>query len=117
MNKILNIPAIISKVTTLVDNSIRVYVDLNELPSIKLAELFEFRNKSGIFSFAESNIDETDIEPPVLPQVEKKTQSQRLRAAIYRYWETLPKDKYPNYEDFYRMQMEVHIKQYTSKLD
>lgn len=102
--------ATISKVQTLSDGSIRIYVDTqSDLAPETQADLFNQRNKLGWFVFSEAGILEKDLN---LPEIEPefkgdKSPGQRLRAVYYRIWENTNKSK--TFEQYYKEQMEKYI--------
>ena len=72
------------------NNSIRLQVDTQEeVTDIATAMVFGYRNKVGVFAFAKSEIDKSELViPKYRPlEAEQKTPSQRLRSVLYRLWE------------------------------
>ena len=111
----LQFPAYISKVSTMA-KQLRVVVDTQDmLTDEQIAYLFQKSNKPGWFTFNVSMIENEHIGslPPVREK-EKKSPSQRLRAVIWQYWNTLNNEK--EFEDFYEQQIEYFITKYKEKL-
>lgn len=99
--------AIIDKVSTLKDGSVRVSLVTRALSPTQMAELFFWVNKEILaIDIDESNKDD-------------KSPSQRLRGVLYKLFEISDdKDKYNNeFELFYRSKMERIIDQLKEKLD
>jgi len=117
VNKILKVPAIISKVMTMADKGIRLQVDTQELDNQDEADIMGLRGKLGVFVFAEEGIRPKDLEN--LPKVEleegEKTPSSRLRAVLYVYWEQNKVKE--QFDIFYRRKMELFITTIKEKLN
>lgn len=101
--------AYVSKVMTMADNTIRIQLDTQEMSAEKMSELFQLKGKLGWAFIKDDYItpEETEI-PLTAPKARsgERTQSQRLRAALFKVWETsgIPVD----FEIYYQEQME-HI--------
>ncbi len=112
----LKVPATVSKVTTMADSCIRLFVDCQEMCPEDRAELMGLYNQLGVFVFSISNITEEDIKD--LPEVSKrdgKTKSQRLRGSIFRLWERSTSGK--DFDKFYDDYMERLIEKIKEQLD
>ena len=113
--EILKLPAIISKVMTMVDKGIRIQVDSQELNPEDAGKVMLLKDKLGWFVFAEQ-IAEVDIKD--LPRIEleegEKSPSARLRATMFVYWEQ--KKIQDPFDIFYRKQMEKFINTIKEKL-
>ena len=99
--------AIIDKVSTLKDGSVRVSLITRALSPTQMAELFFWVNKEILaIDIDESNKDD-------------KSPSQRLRGVLYKLFEISDdKNKYNNeFELFYRSKMERIIDQLKERLD
>lgn len=124
MDTLLQVPATISKITTMGSGSIRLQVDTQEdVNPIAQVKIFSYYNKLGVFAFNHSEIKQDDlVVPDTLPDPEQtKTKSQRLRAVLFRIWEQQgKKDRYGNEcgsDMFYEQEMEVIINHYKKKLE
>lgn len=98
--------AIIDKVSTLKDGSVRVSLITRALSPTQMAELFFWVNKEILaIDIDESNKDD-------------KSPSQRLRAVLYRLFEqSSDREAYNNeFELFYRAKLERIIDQLKDKL-
>jgi len=116
-NSKLQAQATISKVMTMCDNTVRLWVDTQDMGAEDKAALFGLYNKIGWFLFAEAEESLGDAQE--LPEVHvdrgEKTPSERLRAVIYRIWENTSRVR--NSEDFYRSTMEDIITKMKAKID
>ena len=116
-DKIVQFAAIIDKIETMHDKSLKLKV-------ITSRETTE-QDKTTIFSFHQIEIwmalKMQELEPEDIKvrdeRVEKaaKSQSQRLRAVLYVWWEQ--KKSTTDFESFYRTHMERIIQQVKDKLD
>ena len=98
--------AIIDKVSTLKDGSVRVSLITRALSPTQMAELFFWVNKEILaIEIDESNKDD-------------KSPSQRLRGVIYRLWEQSSDRKAYNdeFELYYRSKLERIIESLKDKL-
>lgn len=115
-NPTVSIPATITKITTMADKSIRLFVDTQELDSETKNRVFEMYDKLGYFFFAEEQIRKIDTSklPEITLDEGEKSPSQRLRAAIFVFHEQ-QKIKEP-FEVYYRRVMDKFIGQIKEKL-
>jgi hypothetical protein len=120
------IPSTISHVKTMA-GGLRIYVDTQEnMSPDTIAKVFGLKDKLGWFFFAEHEEKLPDkIDAAKLPEIQleegEKSPGQRLRATLYVYWEQNIKGKPgaiggPDFELFYRQQMEKIINQVKERL-
>ena len=115
---LLQFPASINKVETLVDRTLKMTINTPELGSEDMAKLFGYRNMEGWLIFKPTKIEESDIAK--IPEEVKefktdKTPSQRLRNVIYMVWKNNTNRK-ESFNDFYQRHIEKIINQYKEKL-
>lgn len=105
-------------ISTRQDGSVAVKLSTQELDPSQASSLFSFRNKfckvllsdSGITAPEEVLIDEVKIQDGR----KIKTQSQRLRAVLYRLWEQLNTGQ--EFDQFYKSETDKVIEHFKSKL-
>lgn len=121
---LLQVPATISKVTTMGNGAIRLQVDTQEdVNPVTQVKIFTYYNKLGVFAFSKSNINAEElIIPDIAPNPEEpKSKAQRLRAVFFRMWEQNgKKDMYGNEcgsDMYYDQMMEKLIEHYKQKLE
>lgn len=121
--KLLQVPAYITKITTMHGDSLRLQVDTQEgLTPLVQAQIFAYYNKLGNFAFSKAKIKADElIIPEYKPNPEEtKSKSQRLRAVFFRLWEQNgKKDIYGNEcgsDLYYEQMMEKLIENYKKKL-
>jgi len=112
------VPAIISKITTMADKSLRLQVDTQELSHEEKANVFEMHDKFGYFLMQEALIREEDLIdiPEVQPEFKgEKTPSKRLRDRLFVYFEATHTDK-KEFEDWYKKEMDRIGQHYLDKI-
>lgn len=115
--KLFQAQAIISKIVTLHDKTLRLQVDCLEMNSQDEAVLFSARHASGWFVFAEQEIKPEDITglPDITIEKHEKHPSARLKAVLYLLWQQT--DKKQDFEVFYRAKMDKIIEAMKAKLN
>lgn len=115
-----SLAAVISKVTTMADNTIRLQVDCQEMGPDQTAKVFQHKGRLGWFMFKEQ--ESQPFEEKNLPEVKleswEKSPSQRMRAVLYRLWEQEYEQRKTglSFEVYYREKMESIINQIKEKL-
>lgn len=110
--------ATFEKASTLKDGSLRVTFDTQDLDAEKMAKVFQMRKEIGHLIFARPN---TTVELPVekpkgIPKgVNEKSACQRLRAVIFRVWESI--GGHGSSDAFYQNEVEKIIDGYKAKLE
>lgn len=115
----LTIPAIISKISTLADGTIRLVVDTNELSPNKMTEIFSMRNLPGLCSFtanANFSADEMEMLEKMSEELSGDTSpSKRLRNVLYVWHRDSGMDS--DFESFYKTEIEKITEHYKKKLN
>lgn len=118
--ELLQLPAEITKVTTMSHRSLRVVADTQEnLTDEQMAKVMAYHGKLGWFCFLpeERKIDTLDVlnTPPMEWDKDNgKTPGQRLRGVLYVMWEQ--KKSTDTFAQFYEQSMERIINQLKEKL-
>lgn len=116
--ELLQIPATISSFRTLSDKGLKITIDTQEINAGDGATLLRLKGKIGWFLFKPTKIAEEEainIPDEVKEFKTDKTPSQRLRAVIYKYWQTTSKKEI--FDMYYRRHLEKLIDQYKDKLN
>ena len=91
MNKKVIMEAGISSIRTMADNTIRITMDCQEMPSDQMARVFDLKGSPGMVLISSGQISKDEIDAvdnfTTDFEVSKKTPSQRLRAVLYKLWE------------------------------
>lgn len=117
---ILQISATIEGIASRSDKTWKITIGTQELDENQAKAVIKLAHQQGYFFFKGSPIKPEDLlnVPEVTPEfVKEKSPSQRLKNVLYRWWEQNYKKKYPNFEDFYKRQMERLIEQVKEKLE
>ena len=110
------VPAILDKLTTLKDGSLKLTFETQELQAASAANLMGMCNKLGWLVYAPNKQDQIFVpdEPPKEFKNEK-SHSQRLRAVQFVLWKQLGGKG--EFESYYRANMEKVISWFREKLD
>lgn len=113
------IPAIISGFRTLKDGTVAVTIDTQHLAPDQAAALFALHQKYAFVAIKPEDFGEAEREALAAlkaPEEEgKKTKAQRLRAVLYRLWQS-NSEGYTDFEQFYAAKMERIIEHYKGKI-
>jgi hypothetical protein len=110
----LRLPAYLTRFSSRSDGSAGITFTTQELTGIDFMELKRSLNEFGYLVFKENEVQNKDI--PVEDAEEDKTPSKRLRATLYVYWQQHKKDTVPDFESYYRSQMDEIINYVKTKL-
>lgn len=116
MSEIFQVPAYISHVKTMA-KSLRIYIDTQEnLTPDSEARIFQWRNQLGHFLFAVRQIEKDDmLDLPKLIKTEKKSQSKKLREALFLLW-SQNNNNYEAFDDYYVWYTDYLIDKIRDKL-
>ena len=117
----ITVPSLISGFRTLADGTLRLTVDVNEVPKGKLGELVSLNQKFGFFTF---NLTEqfSEDEQKFLEELTgemsgEKSQSKRLRNVLFLVYKLLNNEKTEGFEEYYKQETERIIGHYKNKLE
>lgn len=116
MSAIFQVPAAITKISTM-SHSLRLMVDTQEnLSDEHKARLFELHNKLGWFTFSVHQIEaENLVDLPQLKTDATKTPSQRMRAVLFLLWSKDPQG-HEIFDHYYEWYMEKIIETLKGRL-
>lgn len=116
----IKVPAVIAKISTMVDGGISLTVHTQELNPEDQSEVFNLHKKLGYFIFAEKSSDITGKEVENLPEIKdegQKTPSQRLRSRLFVYYtQKLGREK-ADFNKWYEEQLSKIGQRYLEKID
>lgn len=119
MDNILIIPAVLDKLTTLKDKTIKLTFESNELTPDELGSIATYLQQFGYLAFKKDmfKADEKELLKSLETEYKEtgKSKSQRLRAVLYKNFEQ-ENLRYEVFDDYYNYQMETLIKHFKSKL-
>jgi len=128
MSKNVIMEAGISSIRTMADNTIRLTLDCQEMPSDQMARVFELKGSPGMVLISSGGISEEQIDAvsnyTTDYEITKKSPSQRLRAVLYKVWECQQpayqldgEKKLMPFDLFYSNQLETIISHFKTKID
>jgi len=111
------IPAILSRYASMADKGLRLTFETNELDNDDSAHLISLKGEFGYLVFVprDKRPEDVDIPEYAVDFKGQKTPSQRLRAVIFRVWQTT--DKTLSSELYYNQKMDEIIEHLKKKLD
>lgn len=115
MKTIFSAPAILTRIAYLKDGGLSLGFATNELTDEEKVIASRFHQKFGYVLFKENQYREEEI-PAIDASDESKSPSQRLRASLFIFWKSKSTPK-PDFELFYRSQMEKIIDRVKACLD
>jgi len=111
------LPATISQIRTMSDNTIRVQLDLQETSPENITSIFEEKSKLGYFLFHPSFFNEIDTSklPPLILDEDEKSPAQRLRNVLF-ILHKQNKGEDHDFDAYYRKSIERVIETIKEKL-
>ena len=110
---------IVDTIASKVDSSISVKISTQELDSRSAGDLFQLRGKFCKVMFSDNNITTLEAEMVDATQLvggkKNKTESQRLRATLFRLHEQQQSSE--DFDVYYRNEMNKIISHYQTKLE
>lgn len=109
--------AIVENVSTRKDNTIKIVIGTNEISPAKAGQLITYMNQLVSVYISPSTVDtkEVDQVDKIEPELNNKSQSQRLRSVLYINFQNDSKG-YKTFDEFYKHETEKIIEHYKSKL-
>ena len=108
----------VENITTRKDHTVKIVLGTQELSPSKAGEIFQLMNKLATCYFSEKTISTAEINQvdKIDPDLDGKTQSQRIRNVLYVLWEQKP-EGFKDFDSFYRNKTEKIIEHYKNQLD
>ena len=113
------LPAIIESISTRADGSVKITIGTQELSQGRAGELFSLTRKLAVVyispkdSVPQKELDQVDNIDPEFTNA--KTQSQRIRAVLFKLWEQQP-EGHKDFDAFYKAKTNQVIEHFKSKL-
>ena len=108
------VEAELSGVSTRKDGGLGIRFTSQELGVEEKLQIMEYADKFGWLLFSPSKFTEQDI-PDEQPEQEGKSQAKRLRSVLYVLWEQ--KSEEPDFDNYYKRQMNKIIDKIKGQLD
>jgi hypothetical protein len=114
--KAISTHAIITGIRSKQDRSLSLTVSTPELSSSEKTAFLDLQGLNSQVVIAPLDEEAQEV-VEVEEKMDGKTPSQRLRGALWVYWNQKKRDKYPDFESFYRSQMERFIDSVKSQIE
>lgn len=116
MNGIL-LSAMIENITTRKDRSVKVTIGTQELSQGKAGELFTLLNNLAVVYISPKEIDQKEVDQVdrLDPELEGKTQSQRIRNVLYKLF-IQDHEGHKDFDTYYKAKTEMYIEHLKSKI-
>ena len=111
---IVQVPGILDSISTMKDRTIKLVFRTQELPAKEAGVLHGLAHQEGWVVFAPNEIDRKQVPTEPVEFDNDKSQGQRIRACLYRLWES--RGKHGEFEIFYRQQTEKFIEAIKEKI-
>lgn len=117
MNGIL-IPATIENITTRADRSVKIAIATQELSQGKAGEIFGLLNNIAIVYISPKEISQSELDQvdKLDPEFTGKTQSQRIRAVLYKLFEQ-NSEGFKDFDSYYRSKTDKYIEHLKAKIN
>ena len=109
--ELFQVPGEVSKVTSMMNRSVRLYLDTQEnLDSESMSKLMSMVSRMGWFTFSMEKIKPEDLLslPEIKLERNEKTSSVRLRSVLFILWKQREKTT-ETFDEFYKAKMEKII--------
>ncbi len=109
----------VESISTRKDRSIKLVLGTQELSNGNAAELFGLQNKIvACYISPKETIDQKEMDQvdKLDPELQGKTQSQRIRNTLFVLWQSNSQG-YKDFDSYYKLKTEMYIEHLKSKID
>jgi len=113
------LPSIIENIATRKDNTIKITIGTNELSQGNAGELFSLVNKLAVVYISPKEaVDQRELDQidKIDPEFQGKTQSQRLRAVLFKLFDQ-DKEGFKDFDTYYKSKTEKIIEHLKTKIN
>jgi hypothetical protein len=116
MNGLL-IPTYVENITTRKDRSVKITLGTQELSPSKAGELFNLMNSLTMTYISQKEVNQKEIDQvdKLDPELEGKTQSQRIRNVLYLLFEQ-DNEGFQSFDTYYKSKTEKYIDHLKTKI-
>jgi hypothetical protein len=116
MNGLL-IPTYVENITTRKDKSVKITLGTQELSPGKAGELFNLMNSLAMTYISPKDVSQKEIDQvdKLDPELEGKTQSQRIRNVLYKLFEQ-NSEGFKTFDTYYKSKTEMYIEHLKAKI-
>lgn len=111
------IAAVVDKITTLKDNSVKITLDTQELTPARAGELFTLRNSLATVYISPAEITSREMAQvdAIEPEMPGKSPSQRMRNVMFLLWKQ-DHEGYNEFDSYYKAKMEKFIEELKNNI-
>lgn len=111
------IAAIVENITTRKDRSLKVVIGTQEVSPAEAGQLFQYMHQLVTVYVCPAAIDNRELEQidRLEPELNNKTQSQRIRAVLYLLHQQA-NEGFKTFDEYYKAKTEMYIEHLKSKL-
>lgn len=111
------IAAVVDKITTLKDNSVKMTLDTQELTPARAGELFTLRNSLATVYISPAEITSREMAQvdAIEPEMPGKSPSQRMRNTLFILWKQ-DHEGYNEFDSYYKAKMEKFIEELKNNI-
>lgn len=111
------IAAMVESITTRKDRSVKVVIGTQELNPSEAGQLFQYMNQLVTVYISPAAIDNREIDQidKLEPELNNKSQSQRIRAVLYLLFQQNA-EGFKSFDEYYKSKTEKFIEHLKSKL-
>lgn len=111
------IAAVVDKITTLKDNSVKITLDTQELTPARAGELFTLRNSLATVYISPAEITSREMAQvdAIEPEMPGKSPSQRMRNVMFLLWRQ-DHEGYNEFDGYYKSKMEKFIEELKNNI-
>lgn len=109
--------AMVESINTRKDKSVKLILGTQELAPLEAGQLFQYMNQLVSVYLCPSSIDNRELEQidKVEPELNNKSQSQRIRAVLYLCHQQ-NSEGFKTFDEYYKAKTEKYIEHLKSKL-
>ena|SRR5690349_4538137 len=109
--------AIVENITTRKDRSVKLVIGTQELSPNEAGTLFQYMNQLVSIYICPAAIDQREIEQidKLEPELNNKSQSQRIRSVLYLLFQQ-SNEGFKSFDEFYKSKTEMYIEHLKAKI-
>lgn len=110
--------SIVENITTRKDRTIKITLGTQEVSQGKAGEIFSLMNKLASVYISAEAINQRELEQidKIEPELQGKTQSQRIRNTLYILF-SQNNEGYKSFDDYYKHKTELYIEHLKTKIN
>ena len=112
------IPTLVENISTRKDRTVKIVLGTQELSPAKAGELFNLMNQVAMTYICPKGVSQSEIDQvdQASPNMEGKSQSQRIRNVLYKLYEQ-NNEGFKSFDDYYRSKTDKIIEHLKNKIE